>query len=402
MSLLPVAPENQRRELEFSDALIAAKGFAAPETGRAYARARKLWEQLGSPSEFFQIPYGQSIYHVVRGELDLAQHSAEDLLRLSRQRNDPGVLGHFSSGRNLMFCGKFAASRSHLERALALYDPSAHRPLAQGIEIGSGWGTGTRPLKIYPSVNSQSFLGIVLFCLGFPDQALAQSTAAIVEARRLADPPSLALTLALGSVLASLAGDNAALGKLAGQRVAVATEQGLPIWRAQGTMYRGWVKAKIGDLAEGISALRSGLTAFRATGAEAGMPHYNALLAEACELAGQIQEGLTLLDDALQFTKRTGERWFAAELNRRKGQLMLRQGSARAADELYRKALSIAREQEAKLWELRAAASLARLNCDQDRRVEARDLLALVYGWLTEGFDTADLKEAKALLDELA
>ena len=132
------------------------------------------------------------------------------------------------------------------------------------------------------------------------------------------------------------------------------------------------------------------------------MPHYNALLAEACELAGQIQEGLTLLDDALQITKRTGERWFAAELNRRKGQLMLRQGSARAADELYRKALSIAREQEAKLWELRAAASLARLNRDQDRRAEARELLAPVYGWFTEGFDTPDLKDAKALLDALA
>jgi len=408
LSLLPVILERQRQELEFNDALsaalIAAKGFGAPETGHAHARARKLWEQLGSPSEFFQIPYGQSIYHVVRGELDLAQRSAEDLLRLSRQRNDPGglVLGHFSSGRNLMFCGKFAASRSHLERALALYDLTAQRPLAHGIEIGSGWGTGTRPLKIHPGVNSRSFLGIVLFCLGFPDQAFAQSTAAIVEARRLADPPSLALTLALGSVLASLVGDNAALGKLAGQRVAVATEQGLPIWRAQGTIYRGWVKAKIGDLAEGISALRSGLTAFRATGAEAGIPHYNALLAEACELAGQIEEGLTLLDDALEFTERTGERWFAAELNRRKGQLMLRQGNARAAEEMYRKALSIAEEQEAKLWELRASVSLARVRRDQGRHAEALNLLAPIYGWFTEGFDTPDLKEAKTLLDELS
>jgi class 3 adenylate cyclase/predicted ATPase len=407
LSLLPVVPERQRQELEFSNALsaalIAAKGFGAPETAHAHARARKLWEQLGSPSEFFLIPYGQSIYHVTRGELDLAQRLAEDLLRLSRQRNDLGglVLGHFSSGRNLMLCGKFAASRWHLERALALYDLTAHRPLAHSIEIGSGWGTGTRPLKIHPGVNSQSCLGIVLFCLGFPDQALAQSTAAIVEARRLTDPPSLFLTWTLGSALASLVGDKIALGKLASQRVAVATEQGLPIWRAQGTIYRGWVKAKVGDPAEGILALRTGLTAFRATGAQAGMPHYNALLAEACELAGQIEEGLTLLDDALEFTERTGERWFAAELNRRKGQLMLRQGNARAAEELYRIALSIAEEQGAKLWELRAAVSLARLRRDQGRHAEAGDLLGPVYGWFTEGFDTPDLKEAKALLDEL-
>jgi predicted ATPase len=131
-------------------------------------------------------------------------------------------------------------------------------------------------------------------------------------------------------------------------------------------------------------------------------PYNTALLAKACEIAGQIEEALTLLNDALQIVERSRQRWFAAELNRLKGQLLLRQGHSEAAEELYRKALSIAREQEAKLWELRAAASLARLRSDQGRRAEARDLLAPVYDWFTEGFDTPDLKEAKALLDELA
>ena len=121
-----------------------------------------------------------------------------------------------------------------------------------------------------------------------------------------------------------------------------------------------------------------------------------------CEIAGQVEEGLTLLDDALQIVDRTGERWLAADLNRHKGQLLLRQGHSEAAEELYCKALAIAQEQEAKMWELRAAASLARLRRDQDRRAEARDLLAPVYGWFTEGFDTRDLKDAKALLDQLA
>ena len=132
------------------------------------------------------------------------------------------------------------------------------------------------------------------------------------------------------------------------------------------------------------------------------MPHYRALLATAFGIAGQVEEALTLLDDTLNIVARTGERWFAAELNRHKGRLLLRQGHTEAAEELYRKALAIAQEQEAKLWELRAAASLARLCRDQGRQTEARDLLAPVYGWFTEGFDTPDLKDAKALLDELA
>src|SRR5207245_4596061 len=141
LALLPDAPERQRQELELRTALGAAlqavKGFAAPETGHAYARARELWEQLGSPSEFLQVPYGQSRYHLFRGEVDLAQRLAEDLLRLSRQRNDSAglVLGHFSSGRNLMFAGRFASSRTHLEEVLSLYDPNCHSALVHTVEI---------------------------------------------------------------------------------------------------------------------------------------------------------------------------------------------------------------------------------------------------------------------------
>jgi predicted ATPase len=131
------------------------------------------------------------------------------------------------------------------------------------------------------------------------------------------------------------------------------------------------------------------------------MPHYSALLAMACGIEGQIEEGLKLLDDAFQIAERTGERLLAGELHRHKGQLLLRQGNAEAAEELYHKALRIAREQEAKLWELRAAVSLARLRREQGRRAEARDILKPIYGWFTEGFATPDLKEAKALLDEL-
>jgi class 3 adenylate cyclase/predicted ATPase len=394
LASLPDDPERQQQELEFRSALggvlTAAKGHAAPETGQANARARELWEQLGSPSGFLRIPYRQSLHHCHRGELDLAQRLAEDLLRLSRQRSDYAglVLGYLSSGRNLFFGGRFASSRSHLEEVLALYDPNCHCSLVDQAGI-------------HPQVVSQAYLGTVVFCLGFPDQALAQSNAAIAEARRLAHPPSLAVSLTNGTTVLSLVGDHAILGEWVDQLVTVTTDQGFPFWRAQGTINRGWVKVRNGDVIEGISLLRSGSTAYRATGAESLTPYFTALLARACEIAGQVEEAVTLLDNALQIVERTGERWFAAELNRHKGQLLLRQGQSEAAEELYCKALGIAREQEAKLWELRAAVSLARLRRDQGRRAEARDLLAPVYGWFTEGFDTQDLKEAKALLDEL-
>ena len=395
LELLSDTPERQRQELEFRSslgaALAAVKGYAALETGRAYARARELWEQLGSPAEFLQVPYGQSVYYMGRGELDLAQRLDEDLLRLSRERNDYAglVLGHLSSGRDLMLVGRFTLSRSHFEEVIALYDPKFHRSLSHHDAN-------------YPRVSSQAYSAIVLFCLGFPDQALAQSSAAIAEALRLAHPPSLALSLSLGTLPLALVGDNLALDKRADQLVKVATEQGFPVWRAVGTVHRGWIMVGNGDVAEGVSLLRSGSAAYRATGTEMWTTHFLALQARACGIAGQNENALTMLDEALQIVARTRARWFEAELIRLKGQLVLRQGDTAAAEKLYRNALSIAVEQEAKLWELRAAASLARLRRDQGRHAEARDLVAPVYEWFTEGFDTADLKEAKALLYELA
>jgi class 3 adenylate cyclase/predicted ATPase len=395
LALLPDNPERARQELEFysslSAALRAAKGQGAAETGHAYARARDLWERLGSPSEFVQIPYGQSRYYAHRGEFDLARRLDEDLLRLSRQRNDAAglVLGHLSAGINLMFVGKFALSRSHLEKALALYDPISHRSLV-------------RQAGVHPHVFSQAYLANVLFCLGFPDQALVRSDANILEARRLAHPPSLAGSLAIGARLLSLVGDDATLEEGVNQLIALATEQGFPHWRAQAAIYRGWMRVKNCDITEGMPLLQRGLTAYRSGGAELFVPHYFGLLAAVYEIVGQVEESLTLLDDALDIVERTGESWFAAELNRQKGQLLLRQGCSDAAEELYRTALSIAKEQGAKLLELRAAMSLARLRRKQNRPSEARDLLAPVYTWFTEGFDTPDLQEAKALLDELS
>jgi hypothetical protein len=221
LALLPDTVERQRQALEFSSALAAAlrfvKGQATAETGQAYARARNLWEQLGSPSEFLHVPYGQSIHYLYRGEFDRTQILEEDLLRLSRLRNDDAglVLGHMSSGRTQMLVGRFASSRSHLEAVLALYDEIPHRSLA--------YQTG-----LYPQVVARGYLGIALLCIGVPDQALAQSNAAIAEAQRLAHPPSLVSSLMAGAILHSLVGDNGALDERAEGLVAVATEQGFP------------------------------------------------------------------------------------------------------------------------------------------------------------------------------
>jgi predicted ATPase len=288
----------------------------------------------------------------------------------------------------MLFAGRLAASRSHLEEAIALYNPIVHRSLA-------------RQAGIHPQVASGGFLAIALFCLGYPDQALAQSNAALIEAREMAHLPSVAGVLSLGTMLLSLVGNNAALSDWVDQLVELATEQGFPFWRAQGMIFRGWIEASNGSTAEGALLLRGGLTAFRATGSGNWLPHYTSLLAQACVCAGRTDEASILLDDALQIVERTGERWIAPELNRCRGQLLLRQGDFEAAAELYRRALNIAKDQGAKLWELRAAISLAQLWGKQGLRAEARELLAPVYSWFTEGFATADLKDAKALLDEL-
>jgi class 3 adenylate cyclase/predicted ATPase len=395
LSLLPGNPERWGQELELQSSLgaaaLAVNGHAAPETGLAYARARELWEQLGCPSEFLHVPYGQSLHYTFVGELDLAQRLDEDLLRLSSERNEAAglVLGHYSFGRNLLIAGRFDASRKHLEQVLQVFDPSLRQSLIR--QAGDD-----------PHVNAQAVLGVVLFCLGYPEQALALTNASIAEAESLDHLPSLASSLAYSFIPFSLAGDSKAEGQRAEQLFEMATERGFAQWHATAMINRGWVAVMDGHVAEGISLLRSGSTAYRSTGAELWLPHFLLNLAMACEIAGQIEEAAAITGQAFEMTERTGQRWLLAEVNRYRGRFLQRQGQLGTAENLYRQALSIAKEQGAKLWELRAATSLARLWGEEGRRADARALLAPVYGWFTEGVDTPDLKEAKALLGELA
>jgi predicted ATPase len=190
--------------------------------------------------------------------------------------------------------------------------------------------------------------------------------------------------------------------KMAEEVLTISNEQGFPLWSGVGHAMRGWCLSAVGQAAEGMPELRQGIADLLATGCKISVPAYRLMLAEACGMAGQLDEGLNELADAIKQVEATQERWAEAEMYRLRGTLLLSMSKHAETENGYRQALSIARQQSAKFWELRAAMSMARLWRDQGKRTEAHDLLAPVYGWFTEGFDTLDLKEAKALLDELA
>ena len=392
-ALLPESAASLRQELEIRSAQGAVlrflKGQASLETRQAYAHMRKLWEQLGSPAELRHVAYGLSMAYAYGGDLAEARYVGEELLRVSRDRDDSAglVLGHSICGQNCFMSGELQTARFHLERLLALYDPAVHDTLVQQA--------GSHPLM------TQSFLGFTLCSLGWPDQALARSASAIADARRLAHPTSLAVGLALGALQASLVGNHAIMEQRANELATVSAEQGLPYYAAWSAIFRGRATALKGDVEGGIGLMRESLAAYRKTGAVIWLPTFIDLLAMACEAAGQFQEAVSLLDDVIPLASQTGERWYSAELTRHKGQLLLRRGDPEGAAKLYREALSIARKMDARFWELRAATSLARLHCEQGRPTDARDLLAPIYERFTEGFGLSDLVEAKVLLASL-
>jgi predicted ATPase len=248
--------------------------------------------------------------------------------------------------------------------------------------------------------------------LGFPDQAWQRSQEALTLAQELSHSFSLAYALSMAAMLSQCRWEYQATQELAEAVMALATDQGFPLWLAYGIILRGWALAEQGQTEERITQIRQGLTAWRATGAELWPPYFLALLAEAHGEEGQTDEGLRMLAEALALMDKTDERWWEAELYRLKGQLTLKsivktsQNKSQAslgseAEECFLKALEVARKQQAKSLELRAVMSLSRLWQQQGKKSEARQMLAEIYGWFTEGFDTKDLQEAKALLQEL-
>jgi predicted ATPase len=338
------------------------------------------------------------------------------MLRLAQSIQDPVLLvgAHYALETTLLFLGEFALTRVHFEQGIALYDPQQHRTYTV---VYGGLDPGIACL-------ANGFW--VLWLLGYPDQALKRSDEALTLAQELSHPPSLAFALIGADVLHNFRREGQAAQERAEAVIALANEQGLPFYLTSGFVHRGWALAQQGRAEEGIAQIREGLTASQAIGTEAYRASYLAILAEAHRTAGQSEEGLTVVAEALAVADKTGERWWEAELYRLKGELTLQKeargwrleasppsspasslqppvssGVAQEAEGDFLKAIEIARQQQAKSWELRAVMSLSRLWQSQGKKDEARQMLAEIYDWFTEGFDTADLKEAKALLEEL-
>jgi predicted ATPase len=329
---------------------------------------------------------------VNRAELPAAREVAAEMLRLAENQDDPviKVAAHRANSAALFHLGELVTTRCHLERILSVY-----HSLRDHL-----------PATLYAAdfrVQALAFLSNTLLGLGYPDQARVHSAESLLYAKELAHPQSLGLALSNACQFFGLARDIEALETHADDLACLGAAQGFPQSLNSGFLYRGCVLAMRGRIGEGLALYRQGLDASRAAGREREVPLAAALLAEAYRKAGQAAGGLRVLDEPLGRLARTAEGWMEAELHRVRGELLmaLPHRDPGEVEACFHRALAVARAQSAKLWELRAATSLARLWRDHGRRAKARHLLAPVYGWFTEGFETADLKDAKALLEEL-
>jgi TOMM system kinase/cyclase fusion protein len=394
---LPDTPERTQHELTLhvalGVALRATKGLGAPEVGQIYARARELCQQVEETPQLFPVLRGLWEFYELQGELQTARELGEQLLTLAQRVQEEELLlvAHNVLGDTLVWLGEFAVARAHLEQGIALYNPQQYRSHAFLYGYDSG-------------VHCLAFGAWALWYLGYPDHALRRIHEALTLAQGLSHPFSLAFALAFAAWLHQLRREGQAAQERAEAAIAIASDQGFPFWESWGTVLRGWALAEQGQSAEGIAQMRQGIAAWRATGAELQLPYYLALLVEAYRRAGQAEEGLRVLAEALTAVRNTGERQHEAELYRLKGELRLKQDvpDEPEAERCLRQAIDVACQQQAKSLELRAVIGLARLWQRQGKRAEAGELLAPIYGWFTEGFDTADLQEAKALLEELS
>jgi predicted ATPase len=372
--------------------LLAVKGYAGSEVGETYTYARQLCQSLDNPHQLFPVLRGLWNYYFVRAEYQTAHALGEQLLTLARQVQDSAMLvaAHRALGTTLFQLGAVAAAHTHFTQGIALYDPQQHR--ASTFLHGDDSG-----------VVCHSFAPWTLWYLGYPDQGLARNQEAVTLAQQSVHPFSLGFALCWAGVFHQFRREVRAVQERAEAAFSLAMEQGFPLWMALSSMLHGWALAHQEQAKKGIAQLTQGLRAVRATGAEINRSYFLALLAEAHGTLGEPEAGLTVLTEALARVNTTGERWYESELYRLKGELLLQQNAANQAEveTCFQQAISIACSQQAKSFELRSATSLARLWQQQGKRQEAHDLLAPIYGWFTEGFDTADLQDAKALLDAL-
>jgi predicted ATPase len=358
----------------------------------AYTRARELGQQMGKTSELSGIVGQLATAHYVRGEHQRARALGEEALSLAQRTGDPLLvaLGHWRLGYVLFALGEFIEARAHLEPMLAFYEPQHHRPLV----LLSGSDAG---------VSAVAYDACCLWFLGYPDQALKKSQEAMVLARALDHPFSLAEIVFFSGCMFHAMDRNAQAMKDSAEELArLAGEKLMPTWLGMAVRCRGQALAMLGQAQEGMAQMREGMAIHQAVDAGLWLPGTLGALAAAQAKAGSPQEGLATLSEALDLVEQTGERCWEEELHRLRGVLLLMQGNEADAEASLQHAIEIARRQQARSWELRATTSLSRLWQKQGRVGEAREMLAEIYGWFTEGFDTPDLQEAEALLDELS
>jgi class 3 adenylate cyclase/predicted ATPase len=397
LATLPDTPARAQQELDLlialGPALLATKGRGAPEVEQTYAQARALCAQVGDTPQLFPTLRGLCRFYYGRGALPIARELGEQLYRLAQGTAEPIHLleAHDTLGNTLFMLGDYATARLHLEQGIALIDPTAERALvlrhgeALGVRCG-GYGSWA------------------LWCLGFPEQALRRSQEMLSLAQTLAHPYSLVQAQHYAAFLHQRRGEVSEVQVQADAILTLATAQGFPLWVGCGTFWHGWGLAVQGQSKAGLAQMHQGLATVLATGQMVTQSVFLVILAEVAEHTGQVEEGRRLLTEAWAAFEASGRRDGLAEASRLQGELLLRQAvpDVAQAEACFQEAYTLAYHQQAKSWELRAAMSLSRLWQSQGKRAEAYALLAPIYGWFTEGFDTADLQDARVLLEELS
>ena len=397
LKALPESPERFQQELTLQLALgtplIATKGFGSPEVGKVYARARELCRQAGEAPQLFPVLWGLWVFYTARAEHIVARELAEQCLRLAESAGEAFMLveAHHALGVTLTALAEFAPALKHLDHVIINHDPMQPGGLSFGQD---------------PKVVCLSQAAWALWVHGYPDEARKRNDEALALAQKLSHPYSLAAALNFGSIVHQFDQDPQATEKLAEAATKLSTEHEFAYWIPWGSVMRGSAMLLRGQLEVGITQMRQGITAFRATGAQVMVPYFLGLLAAAYGKAGHVEDALSVLAEAHKVVADTGECWWEAELCRLEGEVRLMKSAPedsplndqKQAEEYFCRALDIARRQTAKSLELRAAMSLSRLWRKQGKPEEARRILADVYGWFKDGLDTADLRECKALL----
>ena len=393
---LPEGGERDRQELSLQLALAAphqaARGYAAPETGRAYERAYELCQRLGETPELLPALWSLGSFYYARGEHHKSLRLTERLLSLARRMEDSLqiAMARWGLGVDLLNLGALDAAREHLASVIGFYDPEEHHAMAsvRGQD---------------PGVSALAWMSWTLWLLGYPDQACEQAGEALALAAELEHPFTLGFALNIaGAFFHQMRGEDQRARESCEAVSALASEHGFPFFGVVARAIRGWTEARSGEGEAGVASIRHSLDAWTAMGTGMQRPHLLAMLAEACGRAGQVEEGLNAVDEALAFAERCGERYYKAEILRLRAELLEMRGDIAGAEASLNEAVQVARDQSAKCWELRATVSLCRLWRQQGKREHAGQRLGEIYGWFTEGFETPDLLEAGALLQDLS